>query len=88
VTGATWSFNGDLNKPTFSPSLLIKGTRFSDVGQADYDAWAVAGYPDRQGKPFDSVPHVCHSVVSDGMIHFLGDCTHELAGKTVPLPEF
>lgn len=28
---------------------------------------------------------VCHSFVFDGEIRFLGDCTHALAGKTVPL---
>lgn len=27
----------------------------------------------------------CHSFVRDGMVQFLGDCTHELAGQTVPL---
>lgn len=26
--------------------------------------------------------------IRDGQIQFLGDCTHALAGKTVPLPEF
>jgi hypothetical protein len=31
---------------------------------------------------------VCHSFVRDGKIQFLGDCTHELAGKTVSLPEW
>ena len=31
--------------------------------------------------------HICHSFVRDGMIQFLSDCGHELAGKTVPLPE-
>lgn len=30
----------------------------------------------------------CHSFVTDGQIQFLGDCTHALAGQTVPLPEF
>lgn len=30
-------------------------------------------------------PAVCHSFVRDGMIQFLGDCTHHLAGKTVAL---
>ncbi|MGC4033677.1 MAG: hypothetical protein QM754_18485 [Tepidisphaeraceae bacterium] len=30
----------------------------------------------------------CHSFVRDGQIEFLGDCTHELAGKTVPLEPF
>lgn len=29
----------------------------------------------------------CHSFVRGGNIEFLGDCTHALAGKTVPLPE-
>lgn len=29
---------------------------------------------------------VCHSFVTDGQIQFLGDCTHALAGQTVPLP--
>jgi hypothetical protein len=33
-------------------------------------------------------PTVCHSFVKDGQIQFLGDCTHELAGKTVPLEQF
>lgn len=31
-------------------------------------------------------PAVCHSFVVDGAIQFLGDCTHALAGQTVPLP--
>lgn len=30
---------------------------------------------------------ICHSFIKDGMIQFLGDCTHELKGKTVKLPE-
>lgn len=29
---------------------------------------------------------VCHSFVRDGHIQFLGDCTHALAGQTVPIP--
>lgn len=28
---------------------------------------------------------VCHSFVTDGKIQFLGDCTHENAGKTMDL---
>lgn len=30
---------------------------------------------------------VCHSFIKAGMIEFLGDCTHALAGQTVPLPD-
>ncbi|TDX52144.1 DUF6527 family protein [Orenia marismortui] len=29
----------------------------------------------------------CHSFVTDGKIRFLDDCYHELAGKTVDLPD-
>jgi len=29
---------------------------------------------------------ICHSLVNEGQIQFLGDCTHALAGQTVPLP--
>jgi hypothetical protein len=30
---------------------------------------------------------VCHSFITDGNIMFLGDCTHNLKGQTVALPE-
>ena len=30
-------------------------------------------------------PKVCHLFIRDGQIEFLGDCTHTLAGQTVPL---
>jgi len=29
----------------------------------------------------------CHSFITDGMIQFLSDCHHSLAGQTVELPE-
>ena len=32
-----------------------------------------------------NVKVLCHSFVTDGMVRFLGDCTHEFAGKTVEL---
>lgn len=28
---------------------------------------------------------ICHSFIKDGMIQYLGDCTHDLASKTVKL---
>jgi hypothetical protein len=30
----------------------------------------------------------CHSFIRDGNIQFLSDCTHNLAGKTVELPDW
>lgn len=48
-----WAFNGDMARPTFSPSLH---------------------YPGR-----------CHLFLVDGVLHFLPDCSHHLAGQAVPL---
>lgn len=30
----------------------------------------------------------CHSFVKDGQIQFLSDCSHALAGQTVPIPRW
>ena len=57
-----WTFNGDIYKPTFTPSLICKFT--TNAG---------------------AVEHCCHSFVTDGMIHFQGDCTHAFAGQVMEL---
>lgn len=31
---------------------------------------------------------ICHSYIRDGKMEFLGDCTHDLAGQTVEIPEW
>lgn len=76
LTGATWGWNGDLVRPTFTPSILVRGT--VPITDAERDAIL-------RGEPFEPYPLVCHSFVRDGQIEFLGDCTHKLAGQTVPL---
>lgn len=84
--GPNWGWNGRLDKPTFTPSVLVTGTAFTEKGQADFDAWHASGCPSRDGLKFDSRPTVCHTFVTDGRIQYLGDCTHQLAGQTVDLP--
>lgn len=77
----SWSFNGDLNKPTFSPSFLTKGL------QLELDAggnWTGEWKRDAQGKP---IPYTCHYILTNGILNFCGDCTHSMSGKSVPLPE-
>ncbi|WP_145201437.1 DUF6527 family protein [Sphingobium sp. B2] len=75
VNGAnTWQWNGSLDLPTLSPSVLITYNG-PDAGQDRGD-----------GK--NAPPAVCHSFVTDGRIQFLTDCTHALAGQTVDIPEF
>lgn len=82
-----WGYNGNPSRPTFTPSIFVTSTDFTEKGRADYEAWYAAGCPKLEGgHKFESRPTVCHSFVRDGQIQFLGDCTHALAGKTVPLP--
>jgi hypothetical protein len=78
--GSVWGYNGNPDAPTFTPSILVRGHKYTYGPDGEWDGWA----KDADGKP---IPSVCHSFVTDGRIQFLGDCTHALAGQTVPLPE-
>jgi hypothetical protein len=61
--GPVWGFNNDLERPTFTPSILCNGDqRCPDLPR-------------------------CHMYVTDGNIQYLSDCTHKLAGQTIPIPE-
>jgi len=60
-----WRFNGNIDSPTFHPSLLVTWSKPGD----------------------DAFKKTCHSFVTNGMIQFLNDCTHKLAGQTVSLSE-
>jgi hypothetical protein len=53
-----WQFNGNIDSPTFSPSLL---------------------YPEKKIR--------CHLFLKDGIIEFLSDCDHKLAGKNIKLED-
>jgi hypothetical protein len=79
-----WTFNGDYEKPTFTPSILVRGTKFTEKGEEDYEAWHDAGSPKRE-EPFDHFQTICHFFVTEGKIQYLSDCTHKLAGQTVDL---
>lgn len=54
VREGEWSFDGDWDNPTFSPSLALPN---------------------------------CHLFVKNGVIEFLGDCKHALAGQNVPMQD-
>jgi hypothetical protein len=69
----TWTYNGNPDLPTFTPSLLLYTPALPPS----------ADWP--RGKPQETL---CHSFVTDGRIQFLPDSAHELAGKTVDLPEW
>lgn len=60
-----WTFDGNMELPTFNPSLLYEGY----IGE---------------GRPRDR----CHLYLEAGIIKFLSDCSHELAGQEVEMVEF
>jgi hypothetical protein len=84
VVSSGWTFSGDYDRPTFSPSVLVTGRDFTSAGRAAYEAWCAAGHSP-PGPQFESADTRCHSFVRDGRIEFLSDCTHALAGQTMPL---
>ncbi len=79
VRVGTWTFNGDLDLPTFTPSVLVRGKQLQ---QGD------GFFNPAHNRVLPGGEIVCHSFVTDGRIQFLGDCTHALAGQTVDLPEW
>jgi hypothetical protein len=78
-----WTFNGNPDSPTFTPSVLVQSHTWTPPVHSENLA-------DWKRKPWDQekVGTICHSFVTDGQIQFLGDCTHALAGQTVPLPNW
>lgn len=85
--GPRWGWNGDVNKPTFTPSINVVYEHLSDASRARNDAFKAehGRYMTPAELPYDQ-REVCHSFVKEGRIQFLGDCTHALAGQTVDLP--
>ena len=53
----TWHWDGDVDKPTFAPSVRTVGGGT-----------------------------VCHCFVRKGVIEFLQDCNHKLAGQNIAIP--
>lgn len=81
-----WGWNGDINRPTFTPSVLVKQGHYAYDTPREH-CWCTwnRDHPDQQS-PFKCI--LCHSFVTDGRIQFLADSTHELAGQTVDLPDW
>lgn len=86
VTSGGWTWNRSLDRPTFTPSILTKWSKMTPEGEA----MALRGEkmptgPDGKPGRYPSMDMTCHSFVTDGSIQYLGDCTHRLAGQTIPL---
>ena len=87
-----WTFNGDVDRPTFSPSLLISSGHFAYNGSmpekdscwCTYNAERIAKGEESSG--FECLR--CHSFVLDGKIEYLSDSSHRLSGQTVEIPDW
>ena len=60
-----WGFNGDLKKPTLTPSVHY------------------LGWKDQNG----NIKGKCHLFLRNGMVQYLSDCSHDMAGKTVKVQD-
>lgn len=81
-----WGFNGDFDKPTFTPSVLVRSGHYTESSAAKRgECWCNFNerFPDQAQTRFKC--QQCHSFVTDGMIQYLGDSSHALAGQTVVL---
>lgn len=76
----TWTFDGNVERPTFSPSVKITGKQCINDDKGEWTGRWKCG-PD--GKALDGC---CHYILTDGVLNFCGDCTHTLVGQSVPLP--
>jgi hypothetical protein len=73
-----WGWNGDVNRPTFEPSIKTDFLKTRKDNEGRWDG----GWVMKHGEP---VKMICHTFVRDGVIEFLSDCTHAMAGLFAPL---
>ena len=84
VVNSGWAFNGNYDKPTFSPSVLVTSGHYSPNFKSGDDCWCTYWKKHPEEQPVFQCER-CHSFVNDGQIQFLSDCTHSLVGQTVAL---
>ncbi|MCO6690366.1 DUF6527 family protein [Pseudomonas asiatica] len=82
--GPRWGYNENPEAPTFTPSVLVRWDQWEPPATTLEDREKIMRGEIVQTK----VPKVCHSFVTDGRIQYLADCTHELAGQTIDLPDW
>lgn len=76
--GLSWGFNGDLERPTFTPSILVTG-----IQEPTEEEWTRI----EAGEKDVARPLRCHSFITDGAIQYCSDSLHDFAGETMMLVE-
>lgn len=97
----SWGWNGDVERPVFTPSVLIRTYRYPTPYEPDsnsehaeirakFEDPAIDGHEWMMGHP--KWGYRCHTFVGcngaqPGEVIFLSDCTHALAGQVHPFPD-
>ncbi len=81
-----WEFYDNLERPTLTPSLLIKTGHYTSQHKDGDNCWCTYN-TENKDNPAPFKCGVCHSFITLGTIRFLTDSTHHLAGQMVELPE-
>lgn len=71
LSGPKWQWNGDVNYPTVTPSMLMS----TNIPRNEAEKANPVTYTQ------------CHLFIKNGQIEYLPDCQHEYAGKTIPMIE-
>jgi len=84
VNHGRWTWDGNVEAPTFSPSVLVTSGHYMSGHTGRCWCDHIREHPeDEDGFTCGR----CHTFIRGGMVEFLGDCTHALAGQTLPLPD-
>lgn len=82
-----WTFNGDFVKPSVLPSVKTRAGHYArDTGKPGncYCDFHIR-HPDEEPMPKHWTCYLCHFVLLDGVMQYGSDCTHEHAGKNLPI---
>ena len=80
-----WTYTGTEEKPTVRASVKAHWVKTPDPMPRDEDDKLILG---KDGRIKGAEDMVCHHFITDGEIKYLNDCTHEFAGKTLPMEDF
>lgn len=73
--------------PACQKAVRLFGWEFDGNVEAPTFSPSALSTTTNMGGRLPIVQNVCHSFIRSGKIEFLSDCTHELKGQTVDLPE-
>lgn len=83
--GAIWSFNGNMERPVFAPSINSRWGSYVDP-KCEHKG-GVCHYHIRDGRADDAARGAGGDMTGKAVIDYCADSTHALSGKVVELPD-